>query len=93
MERQLTDKKEKKPHKKQMTGIVISDKMDKSVVVSVETLKQHPIYKKYIKRSKRYMVHDERNECKTGDVVRIIETRPISKRKTWKLVGIIERAK
>ena len=89
----MTDKEKRKPHKRQMIGIVISDKMDKGIVVSVEKLKQHRMYKKYIKRSKRYLAHDERNECKTGDMVKIIETRPISKRKTWKLVEIIERAK
>ncbi|UCB46879.1 MAG: 30S ribosomal protein S17 [Spirochaetota bacterium] len=89
----MTDKEERKPHKRQMIGTVISDKMDKSIVVSVERLKQHRIYKKYIKRSKRYIAHDEKNECKTGDMVKIIETRPISKHKTWKLVEIIERAK
>ena len=89
----MTDKEERKPHKRQMIGTVISDKMDKSIVVSVERLKQHRIYKKYIKRSKRYIAHDEKNECKTGDIVKIIETRPISKHKTWKLVEIIERAK
>jgi small subunit ribosomal protein S17 len=89
----LTAKEDKKAHKKQMIGTVVSEKMDRSIVVSVETLKQHPIYKKYIKRSRRYIAHDEKNECKTGDVVKIIETRPISKRKTWKLVEIIERAK
>jgi small subunit ribosomal protein S17 len=76
-----------------MIGTVVSDKMDKGIVVSVERLKQHRMYKKYIKRSKRYIAHDERNECKTGDMVKIIETRPISKQKTWKLVEIIERAK
>jgi small subunit ribosomal protein S17 len=89
----LADKEERKPHKRQMIGTVISDKMDKSIVVSVERLKQHRMYKKYIKRSKRYIAHDEKNECKTGDTVKITETRPISKHKTWKLVEIIERAK
>ena len=89
----MTDKEDKKPHKRQMVGTVISDKMDKSIVVSVERLKQHRMYKKYIKRSKRYIAHDEKNECKTGDTVKIIETRPISRHKTWKLVEIIERAK
>ena len=79
--------------RKVRVGTVIQDKMDKSIVVSVERLKQHRMYKKYIKRSKRYIAHDERNECKTGDMVKIIETRPISKQKTWKLVEIIERAK
>ena len=89
----MTDKEVNKPHKRQMIGPVVSDKMDKSIVVSVERLKKHRMYKKYIKRSKRYIAHDEKNECKTGDMVKIIETRPISKQKTWKLVEIIERAK
>ena len=89
----MTDKEVSKPHKRQMIGTVVSDKMDKGIVVSVERLKQHRMYKKYIKRSKRYIAHDERNECKTSDMVKIIETRPISKQKTWKLVEIIEKAK
>ena len=89
----MTDKEARRSHKKQMVGTVVSDKMDKSIVVRVETLKQHQMYKKHIKRSKRYIAHDEKNECKIGDVVRIIETRPISKKKTWKLIEIIERAK
>ncbi len=83
----------KKRNKKVMIGSVVSNKMDKGIVVSVEELKEHPLYHKYVKKSKRFMAHDERNECKLGDVVRIIETRPISKRKTWKLMEIIERAK
>lgn len=79
--------------KKLQVGTVVSDRMDKTVVAQVEILKKHPIYKKYIKRSKRYKVHDEQNECRIGDIIRFVETRPISKDKCWKLVEIIERAK
>ena len=79
--------------KKEFIGTVKSDKMEKSIVVSIETLTLHPLYKKYIKRSKKVKAHDEKNEAKTGDRVRVIECRPISKEKCWKLVEIIERAK
>jgi small subunit ribosomal protein S17 len=79
--------------KKLRVGIVVSDRMNKTVVAQVEMLKKHPVYKKYIKRSKRYKVHDEQNEAKVGDTIRFVETRPISKDKSWKLVDIIERAK
>jgi small subunit ribosomal protein S17 len=74
-------------------GTVVSDKMDKTIVAQVEMLKKHPVYKKYIKRSKRYKVHDEKNECRVGDTIRFVDTRPISKDKCRKLVEIIERAK
>ncbi len=74
-------------------GIVTSDKMDKSIVVMVERLVKHPLYKKYIKRRSKFMAHDERNEAREGDVVLIEETRPLSKRKRWRLVKIIERVK
>ena len=84
---------EDKGNKKLRYGTVVSDKMDKTVVVVVETLKKHPRYKKYIKRTKKYKVHDEKNECRVGDVISFVETRPISKEKCWKLVRIIERAK
>jgi small subunit ribosomal protein S17 len=80
-------------NKKVMVGIVVSNKMDKSIVVSVERLKKHHAYRKYIKGSKKYIAHDEKNECGIGDIVRISETRPISKHKMWKLVEILERAK
>ena len=79
--------------KKEFIGTVKSDKMEKSIVVRIETLTLHPLYKKYIKRSKKVKAHDEKNEAKTGDRVRVIECRPISKEKCWKLVEIIERAK
>ena len=79
--------------KKEFAGIVKSDKMDKTIVVSIETLALHPLYKKYVKRSKKVKAHDGKNEAKIGDRVRVIECRPISKEKCWKLVEILERAK
>jgi len=82
-----------KSGKKEFIGIVKSDKMEKSIVVSIETLTLHPLYKKYIKRAKKVKAHDEKNEAKTGDRVRVIECKPISKEKCWTLVEIIERAK
>ncbi|MCL2245093.1 MAG: 30S ribosomal protein S17 [Treponema sp.] len=82
-----------KSGKKEFIGIVKSDKMEKTIVVSIETLALHPLYKKYVKRVKKVKAHDEKNEAKIGDRVRVIECRPISKEKCWKLVEIIERAK
>ena len=79
--------------KKEFVGIVKSDKMDKTIVVSVETTTLHPLYKKYVVRSKRLKAHDEKNEAKTGDRVKVIECRPISKEKCWRLDAILERAK
>ena len=79
--------------RKQRTGVVTSNKMDKSIVISVERKVKHPIYGKFVKKTKKFMAHDEQNECNIGDVVRIMETRPLSKNKTWRLVEIIERAK
>ncbi|MBF0169095.1 MAG: 30S ribosomal protein S17 [Alphaproteobacteria bacterium] len=70
-----------------LQGVVVSDKMDKTIVVKVERRVMHPIYKKFIKRSKKYHAHDENNLCKTGDVVRIRETKPISKTKTWEVLS------
>lgn len=78
---------------KMRVGRVVSDKMDKTIVVAVERMKKHPKYKKYIKTSRRYNVHDEKNQCRPGDVVRFMEVRPISKHKCWKLVDVVERAK
>ena len=72
-------------------GWVVSDKMDKTVVVAVETSKRHPLYKKTIKRTVKYKAHDEKNECKLGDTVRIIETRPLSKEKRWRVDEIITK--
>ncbi|HOJ62875.1 MAG TPA: 30S ribosomal protein S17 [Spirochaetota bacterium] len=75
-----------------MIGIVKSDKMDKTVVVSVEYNKMHPLYKKYVKKTKKFKAHDENNECKEGDLVRIESCRPISKEKKWRVVEIIKKA-
>ncbi len=73
-------------------GIVVSNKMDKSIVVSIETFKKHPQYGKYMRSTKRYMAHDERNECAIGDRVAIVETRPLSKNKRWRVQSIVEKA-
>lgn len=85
-------KKERTP-RKTITGIVASNKMDKTITVSVERKVQHPMYGKFIKKSKKYVAHDDKNECNAGDTVKIMETRPLSKRKRWRLVEILERAK
>ena len=78
--------------RKERVGLVVSDRPEKPVTVSVETLVRHPMYKKRVRRSKRFMVHDEGNEARVGDTVRIIETRPISARKRWRLANIVSRA-
>ena len=79
--------------RKERIGVVVSNKMDKSIVVEIERREKHPIYGKFIKKTNRFMAHDEKNDCNIGDTVRIMETRPLSKRKCWRLVEIIERAK
>ena len=79
--------------RKTRIGYVTSDKMDKTVVVQVVRLTQHKLYKKYVKRVSKFKVHDENNECAVGDKIRIMETRPLSKDKRWRLVGIVEKAK
>jgi small subunit ribosomal protein S17 len=76
----------------QKVGRVVSDKMDKTVVVAVDYVRRHPLYHKRITRTSKFMAHDERNECKPGDVVRIEETRPLSKHKRWIVREIVERA-
>ncbi len=73
--------------KRVLQGVVVSDKMDKSVIVRVERRVMHPVYKKYIKRSAKYTAHDENNLCKVGDIVQIMESRPLSKTKTWVVVS------
>ena len=83
----------KRNERKVREGIVVSNKMDKTVVVLEETMRLHKIYKKRVKTSKRYKAHDENNECGIGDKVRIMETRPLSKEKNWRVVSIIEKAK
>lgn len=74
-------------------GLVVSDKMDKTIVVEVRTKKLHKLYKKYVSASKKYKAHDEENKANAGDTVRIIESRPISKEKKWRLLEVLERAK
>jgi small subunit ribosomal protein S17 len=84
---------EKRNLRKEKTGIVTSDKMDKTVVVSVERRIKHAKYGKFIKRTSKFFAHDEKNEAHTGDLVRISETRPMSKNKCWRLVAVVEKAK
>ena len=79
--------------RKERIGVVVSNKMDKSIVILVERKVKHPKYGKFVKKSTKFMAHDENNECNIGDTVRIMETRPLSKNKCWRLVEIIERAK
>lgn len=79
--------------RKQRVGIVVSDKMDKTIVVAVKTKVLHPLYGKTVNRTIKFKAHDEKNECGIGDTVRIMETRPLSKDKRWRLVEIVEKAK
>ena len=79
--------------RKTRTGKVVSDKMDKTIVVAIEDRVKHPLYKKIVKKTYKLKAHDEANECKAGDTVKVMETRPLSKDKRWRLVEVIERAK
>ena len=79
--------------RKERIGVVFSNKMDKSITVAVKWKEKHPIYGKFVNKTKKFHAHDEKNECNIGDTVRIMETRPLSKTKRWRLVEIIERAK
>jgi len=79
--------------RKERVGVVSSNKMDKSIVVVVERKVKHPKYGKFVKQSKKFYAHDEKNDCQIGDTVKIMETRPLSKQKCWRLVEILERAK
>ncbi len=79
--------------RKERIGVVVSDKMEKSVVVQIDSKIKHPVYGKFIKKSTRFIAHDEKNDSHAGDTVRIMETRPLSKQKRWRIVEIIERAK
>ena len=79
--------------RKTRVGVVVSDKMDKTAVIAVERQIKHPTYKKYIKRTTKFKAHDETNECQKGDVVKIMETRPLSKSKRWRVVEIVEKVK
>lgn len=83
----------KRNNRKERLGVVVSNKMDKSIVVAVKWKEKHPIYGKFVNKTKKYHAHDEENTCGTGDTVKIMETRPLSKTKKWRLVEIIERAK
>lgn len=83
---------EHKSNRRVLTGVVVSDKADKTIVVMVETLVKHPLFKKYIRRRNKFMAHDPQNDCGIGDKVSIIEHRPLSARKRWQLVKIMEKA-
>jgi small subunit ribosomal protein S17 len=87
----MEQKTEERSRRKVMTGTVVSDKMNKTAVVSIERLVKHPQYGKYVRRRNRFKVHDEKNECKVGDVVRFMETRPLSKDKCWRLLDFVKR--
>lgn len=82
-----------RPLRKERTGLVMSNKMDKTIVVQVDRRVKHPMYGKFVHKSTRLMAHDDKNECNPGDKVRIMETRPLSKNKCWRVIEIIERAK
>ena len=84
---------EKRNLRKERIGVVVSDKMDKSILIVVNRKVKHPKYGKFVKKTSKFMAHDEENTCKIGDTVKIMETRPLSKDKNWRLVEIIERAK
>lgn len=79
-------------NKKTQDGQVVRNQMDKTVVVQITTQVMHPTYRKYVRRTKRYLAHDETNQCNVGDVVRLIETRPLSKRKRWRVQSVLSRA-
>ena len=79
--------------RKERIGVVVSTKMDKSIVVAVERKEKHPMYGKFVKKTTKFVAHDEKNECSVGDTVRIMETRPLSKTKNWRLVEIVEKVK
>lgn len=78
--------------RKTLTGVVVSDKMDKTVVIAVDQYVRHPIYNKIMKKTKKYKAHDEENACRIGDKVKVMETRPLSKDKRWRVAGVIEKA-
>ncbi|MBQ1780792.1 MAG: 30S ribosomal protein S17 [Bacteroidales bacterium] len=79
--------------RKERVGVVVSDKMDKTITVAAKYKERHPIYGKFVTKTKKYHAHDEKNECEMGDTVRIMETRPLSKTKRWRVVEIVEKAK
>ncbi len=79
--------------RKERTGVVVSNKMEKSIVIAVKRKEKHPIYGKFVNKTSKLTAHDEKNECNIGDLVRVMETRPLSKSKCWRLIEILERAK
>lgn len=93
MEQAIVTAEQSTKGKKIRQGKVVSNKMSKSIVVAVERQVMHPLYKKYFKQTKKFMAHDENNDCNIGDTVRIIETRPLSARKRWRLLDVVERVK
>lgn len=88
----MTEETNTRASRKVRVGVVVSDKMEKSILVSIERKVRHPIYKKYVKRTTKLMAHDAKEEANIGDTVRIMETRPLSKNKRWRLVEIVKRA-
>jgi len=88
-----TENVEVRNRRKLRVGKVVSDRMDKTVVVSIERLVQHPTVGRYVRRRSKFKVHDENNECSVGDVIRFMETRPLSKDKRWRFAGFVERAR
>lgn len=93
MMEQATTTETERGRRKTRIGKVVSDKMQKTVVVVIERLVKHPQYKRYVRQRSRFKVHDEKNECKEGDIIRFMETRPLSKDKRWRFVEFVERAK
>jgi small subunit ribosomal protein S17 len=92
MAEQVKAQEQQRGQRKERVGLVVSSAMDKTITVVIDTPKRHPLYKKAIKRSKKYKAHDEENQCNVGDLVRIVETRPLSKTKRWRLLEIVKRA-
>ncbi len=88
----MSEQINKRAFRKTRTGVVVSDKMDKTAVVAIETYIRHPLYKKTMRSTYKLKVHDENNECSVGDKVKVMETRPLSKEKRWRLVEIIQKA-
>lgn len=92
-EEKNTVSQKRQTKRKTRVGVVTSNKMEKSITVAIEKRVKHPIYKKYFKKTTKFMAHDEKNECTEGDMVKIMETKPLSKKKRWRLVEVVEKAK
>ena len=89
----MSEHQEQRGLRKTLTGIVVSDKMDKTIVVKAERLVKHPVFHKYVRRHVKYKAHDEQNQCRIGDTVVIIESRPMSRDKRWRMLEVLEKAK